>query len=376
MSDASKPLVLYVVSQLGQGGAEQQLYYVLKYLKPNAKVLSLAPGGYWAQPIRELGYEVIELARAGSFDLNRLQAVTRWIRTLRPDILHLFMDGVPGAYGRLGAWLTRHPRLIVGMRNHPARDPGWYTWMRRLWLDRPAAIIVSNARQCQEYLIEQDKLPAHKARFIPNGLELDRFLPDSSADRKSFLPADWQDKVIVGTIGALANRKSPETFVQVAACILKECEHVRFIHAGDGPLKGMVENLSQELGISDSILFLGSRSDAPDILRAMDIFLLTSRNEGMPNVVMEAMATALPCVVTDIGDCKDLVRDGEVGYVAPVGNVTRLAEHVRTLIENESLRRKMGQKAQQIIQDYDVHKMAEQYHLLYEVVLSSVVAVN
>jgi glycosyltransferase involved in cell wall biosynthesis len=235
---------------------------------------------------------------------------------------------------------------------------------------------VANARQCQEYLIEQDKLPPHKVRFISNGLELDRFSPGTSPDRKSFLPANWQDKLIVGTIGALADRKSPETFVQVAARILKDYEHVRFIHAGDGPLKGMVEHLSQELAIRESILFLGPRRDAPDVLRAMDIFLLTSRNEGMPNVVMEAMATALPCVVTDIGDCKDLVLDGETGYVVPVGDVIRLSERVRDLIENESIRHAMGQQGHQIIQAYDVHKMAEQYRLLYDEVLAPAAAVT
>ncbi len=365
MSDSAQPFVLYVVSQLGQGGAEQQLYYVLKYLKPNAIVLSLAPDGYWTKPIRELGYDVIELDRAGSFDFKRLWAVSHLMRNLRPDIVHLFLDGVPGAYARLGAWITRHPRLIIGMRNHPSRDPTWYTLMRRFWLDSTAALVVANARQCQKYLVEQDGLPPHKVKFIPNGIELGRFSPDYSAERKSILPAEWQDKVIVGSIGALADRKSPETFMKVAARVINQCDRVRFIHAGDGPLKPVVESLRQELGIKEALHFLGSRRDTPEVFRAMDVFLLTSRYEGMPNVIMEAMASALPCVVTDIGDCKELVHDGATGYVAPVGDVELLADRVLRLVHDEPLRRALGRRGYEQIQDYDVHKMVDQYKDIY-----------
>ena len=369
MSISDHPKILYIVSQLGQGGAEQQLYYLLKYLQPNATILSLAPGGYWLRPFQDLGYTVIELQRAGSFDPSRLRSVMRVIREQKPDIVHLWMDGVPGAYGRLSTILRRYRPTIVGIRNHPTRDPAWYSWLTRTLLNRYVQMFTSNAVSSQEYLVNHDRVPRHKSRYIPNGIELDRFAPPTSPDARGLLPEDWRQHIIVGTVGALAERKSPDIFVRVARRVVDQNPDICFVHAGDGHLREGVKALSSELGLDSNILFLGSRTDVPDVLRSFDIFLMTSSNEGTPNAAMEAMATALPCIVTDIGDCKDLVLHGQTGYVAPVGDVERLAEHVLSLAADSQHRQQMGQAGYRCIQAYDVLKMANQYQDLYQELL-------
>ena len=370
MSDVENPRIVYIVSQLGQGGAEQQLYYLLKYLRPNADLISLAEGGYWLQPIRDLGYRVIELKRQRSFDLSRLRAVQQYIQTEQPDIVHLFMDGEPGAYGRIATLLTRHPHVVVGIRNHPARDTGWYTTLRRYALNRHISMTVSNAMSSHRYMIEQEGILPERARFIPNGLELERFSPTQAAERKTLLPEDWRDKVIVGTVGALAERKWPEQFVEVARRVLDQTGSVRFVHAGDGDLREKVQQLSRDLGVDQYMRFLGARRDVPAVLQAFDIFLMTSRNEGTPNAAMEAMATGLPCVLTDIGDCRELIVEGETGFIAPVGDADQLARYVLQLAADPALRQRMGQAGYARIQDYDVHKMAAQYRDLYREILT------
>jgi glycosyltransferase involved in cell wall biosynthesis len=360
---------LYVVSQLGQGGAEQQLYYVLKYLKPNATIVSLAPGGHWLKPYRELGYTVIELQRSGSFDLSRLTGVKRAIREQQPDIVHLWMDGVPGAYGRLATLLRRRP-TIVGIRSHPVRDPGWYSRLTRLWLNRHVTVFVSNAVSSQQYLVQHNHVPAAKSRFIPNGIELNRFAPRTADSKPDLLPEDWRDKIIVGTVGALARRKSPEVYVRVARKVIDQNPNVRFLHAGDGPLRESVENLVHELGLEPYIRFMGSQSDIPNVLRTLDILLMTSSNEGTPNAVMEAMATALPCVVTDIGDCKTLVMENQAGFVAPIDDIQCLVDYTLRLVRDKSLRQSMGRAGYEHIQSYAVQKMAQQYGDLYREVMT------
>ncbi|MBZ0292920.1 MAG: glycosyltransferase [Anaerolineae bacterium] len=365
------PRILYIVNTLDQGGAEHQLYYLLKYLRPDGEVLSLAPGGYWGPPMRELGYQVTELPRAGSFDVHRLRAVINHIRQQRPDIVHIFMDGVPGAYGRMATLLTGHRHTLIGVRNHPARDPRWYTLAKRYFLSAHIPYVVSNALSSQRYMIEQEGLPAAKARYIPNGLELDHFAPSSAPARKDILPTEWRDKVIIGTVGALAARKSPEVFVRVARRLLDQTDDVRFVHAGDGNLRESTHALAQALGVADRICFLGSRSDVPAVLQALDIFLMTSSNEGTPNAAMEAMATGLPCVLTDIGDCRDLMGEGELGYVAPVSDVEALANHALRLVQDANLRQRMGEAAHAAVQAYDVQKMADQYGDLYAEMLGA-----
>lgn len=370
MRESNHPKILYIVSQLGQGGAEQQLYYLLKYLKPHATVLSLAPGGYWLKPFQELGYRVIEVPRSGSYDPSRLVKVMQTVRAEKPDIVHLWMDGIPGAYGRLGTLLLRYRPTIVGIRNHPARDPGWYGRVRRLLLNRHISLFNGNAVSSLDYLVEREGIPQTRTRYIPNGIELHRFAPRQDDEAKKLLPEGWREKVIVGTVGALAARKSPEVFVRLVRRVVDENPDIRFIHAGDGPLRDSTHQLSRELKLDDHLLFLGSRSDVPDVLRAMDIFIMTSSNEGTPNAAMEAMATALPCVVTDTGDCKELVLEGQTGFVAPVGDVDCLAGHILRLAGDAALRQRLGQAGYARVQAYDVHPMAEQYQAMYREVLS------
>jgi glycosyltransferase involved in cell wall biosynthesis len=302
--------------------------------------------------------------------VKRLRAVVQIIQEECPDIVHLFMDGVPGAYGRLATLITRHPRVIVGIRNHPIRDPAWYAQLTRLLLNRHITLFISNAVASQEYLVEHQGVLRHKSRYIPNGIELRRFQPDHSNTYKKQLFEDWSDKIIVGTVGALAVRKSPDVFVQVARRVIDQCPDVRFIHAGDGPLRERIHNLSHEMGLDSHLHFLGSRADVPDVLRAMDIFILTSSNEGTPNAAMEAMATDLPCIATDTGDCKVLIVEGKTGLIAPVGDVEQLAGHVLRLIGDATLRRSMGQSGYERIQDYSVHKMAQRYQDIYQEVLA------
>jgi glycosyltransferase involved in cell wall biosynthesis len=367
----ASPRILYILNTLDQGGAEHQLYYLLRCLRPSGLVISLAPGGYWGPPMRELGYTVIELERSGSFDLNRLRALYGLIRQEQPDILHIFMDGVPGAYGRMAALLARHPRAIVGIRNHPQRDPGWYTFLRCYLLNRHIRFVVSNALSSQRYLIEQERLPPVKVRYIPNGLELARFSPAHSPNRKDLLPPEWRDKVIVGTVGALAARKSPDVLVRVARRVLDQTDNVRFVHAGDGNLREATHALARELGMDEHILFLGSRDDVPRVLQALDVFVMTSSNEGTPNAAMEAMACGLPCVLTDTGDCKDLVAEGETGFVASVGDVEALAGYILRLAGDAPLRRRLGDAGHTRVQAYDVHTMAQQYAALYDELMRS-----
>jgi len=364
------PKILYIIGQLRQGGAEQQLYYLIKYLKPRAQVVSLSEGGYWADPLRDLGIEVIELQRRGSWDLSRLTALVQILRTYRPEIVHIFLDNVPGLYGRLAALLTRHPCVIAGERAETAvQQPYWYQALKRL-LNAGVAAVVCNSEANARYLVNSRMVRPQKLFCIPNGLELHRFV-----NRPAWVPEILSGpgrggRWVVGTVGSLTPVKAPEVLVRVAAQVLARCPEARFVHIGEGPLKDKVKALSRELGIQDSLLFLERRQDIPRLLAAMDVFVLTSRSEGMPNAVMEAMATGLPCVVTDAGGCRELVRDGETGFVVPVGDEEGLAERILRLLRDEAMRRRMGLKGRERVQGFDVHRMAEEYKQLYQKVLN------
>ena len=133
-----------------------------------------------------------------------------------------------------------------------------------------------------------------------------------------------------------------------------------------------METLSEELGLGPSFIFLGQRHDVPQLLLGMDVFVLTSHTEGLPNALMEAMAAGLPCVVTDAGGCREVVADEETGFVVPIDDEERLAERILLLLRDEELRGRMGNRGRARMLGFDVRKMAQRYDLLYHQVLAGV----
>jgi glycosyltransferase involved in cell wall biosynthesis len=368
-STISDPRILYIIGQLGRGGAEQQFYYLLKYLRPNARVISLSSGGYWADPIRKLGLEVIELKRRGRGDLRRFLRIVQEIRQYQPDIIHIFLDGMYGLYGRLAAILTRHNGVIVGERGTPTFDPHWYIQARKLWLNRHVCYVIANSRSAYDYLVSKMDLPIYKAKFIPNGLEIARIVKESSEGANP-LPIEWQDKPIVITVGGLSSPKAPDLFVRVARKVSSQNPHVRFVIVGDGELRASVETLRHEFGLQDMLLLAGHQYNVPRWLSASSIFLMTSRFEGTPNALMEAMSVGLPCVVTDVGGCRELVKDGETGYVVPSGDENSLVDRLSRLLHNAGLRQSMAAKGQAQIDLYSVNNMVSQYKEIYRSVVT------
>jgi glycosyltransferase involved in cell wall biosynthesis len=364
----TNPRILYVIGQLRRGGAEQQLYYLLKYLRPQALVVSLSQGGYWADPIRELGIEVIELPRRGSWDFSRLLALVKISRRYSPDIIHIFLDNVPGLYGRMAALLTGNFRVVAGERAEAAvQQPYWYRRFKRL-LNLWVAAVVCNSDANYQYFLRARIANRRKLSCIPNGLELEQFSDKTSCTLET--PLGSVGRKVVGTVGSLMTEKSPGVFVRVAARVLAGYPDALFVHVGDGPLRKATEALSHQLGLGPSCLFLGQRSDVPRLLMKMDVFVLTSNTEGLPNALMEAMAAGLPCVVTDAGGCRELVIDEETGFVVPIDDEERLAERILRLLRDEKLRGRMGVRGREQMAGFDVWKMAQRYELLYQSVLT------
>ncbi len=354
--------ILYILSTLNRGGAEQQLYYLLKYAqpRPEATVVSLGGSGYWEQPMTELGVRVIPLKRRSKSDFSRLFELTRIIRAGSYDIVHLFIDNVSGIYAHLAAFASGHPRFITGERADIYSQPYWYRAFKRI-ANRRVRRVLCNSNLAAQNLLKEGLVKRDQVDTIPNGIELERFA----------LPAarDSADRITVSMIGSLSPVKNPELFVRAAAKVIETQPAVRFIHAGGGALLNDMRQLAHELEIADSLTFFGLREDVTPILAQTDVFVLSSHSEGMPNAVMEAMAAGLPCVTTDVGDCRELIADGDNGFIVPIGDVDQMAAAILKLTGDAALRQRMGQNGCQRIQAYAVSRMAQRYQAIYAEVL-------
>jgi glycosyltransferase involved in cell wall biosynthesis len=364
--------VAYVIGELGKGGAEYQLYELLRGLdggRFGAEVFALATGGYWAAPIRELGVPVHELAAAGSVDVGRLRRLRAALRAFDPHVLHTVLWS-GNSYGRLAAIGLRVPVVITAERNVIAR-PAWQVAIER-FLDRWTDLYLVNSRAIAAGLVRRERLPATKMRVVYNGIDLARVPPfalDRAVARRSagFDPG----RRLVAQVGRLEPQKDYPTFLAAAARVVAELADVDVVVVGEGGQRAELEALASRLGMAGRLRFLGLRHDVLALLGGVDVLALTSLYEGLPNAVIEAMATGAVAVATDVGGCHELIASNETGILVPPGDVDAGAGAMLQVLRSPELSRRLAAAARRRVEsDLSVEAMIGQTMAVYEACLS------
>jgi glycosyltransferase involved in cell wall biosynthesis len=352
--------VAYVIGELGKGGAEYQLHELLRLLDRTRfapRLFALASGGYWAEPIRRLGIEVEELPRGGSADLARLLRLRRALGAFAPDVLHTIMWS-GNVYGRVAALGLRIPVVIAAERN-VIRRPGWQVALER-GLDRMTDGYLVNSAAIAAELDERGSIPRRKIRVIPNGIDLTR-LPAFTLDRRPARQAAGFDpeRRLVAQVGRLTEQKDYPTFLRAAAEVATRRPDVDFLVIGEGELRADLERLAGQLGLGARLRFLGLRNDVPQLLAGVDVLALTSRWEGLPNVVLEAMATGAVAVATDVGGCREVIVADETGVLIEPGRPELAAAALGRVLDDQERARAMAARARQRVEaEFSVESMA------------------
>jgi starch synthase (maltosyl-transferring) len=325
--------IAYVIGELGRGGAEQQLYELVRRLdrrRFHPAVFALAAGGYWAEPLRAQDVAVVELPSRRSAELGRLRALRAALAAFAPHVLHTVLWS-GNVYGRLAAIGLGIPIAIAAERN-VIRRPAWQVLLERA-LDVVTDRYLVNATSIVDELAGHGGLPRAKMTVIPNGIDLARvppFAPDRRAARTAlgFAP----ERPLVAQVGRLEAQKDYPTFLDAAARIAAARPDVDFLVVGEGGLRGALVARAAALGIGGRVRFTGLRHDVPALLGAVDVLVLASRFEGMPNAVIEAMATGAVVVATDVGGVRELVLPGETGAIVAPGDGGAIARETLALL--------------------------------------------
>jgi glycosyltransferase involved in cell wall biosynthesis len=191
-------------------------------------------------------------------------------------------------------------------------------------------------------------VPERKIRFLPNGINVE--WADRPRDRRAARSEIGvpDDSVVVLFLARLVDSKRPEAFVEAARIVLDRTKRPAvFVIAGNGPSRGACERLAGSLGLGESMRFTGpiEHSKVPALMSASDVFVSTSRLTNVAIPTCEAMVCGLPVVGFDVGTTRDIVADGETGFVVPDGDVAALAEAIARLVEEEPLRLRLGEEA-------------------------------
>lgn len=338
----------YVIGQLSQGGAERQLYELVRRLDPRrfqccvyALSERVTPYG---DMIRAAGAELRVLKHKGHFDMARLVKLAHLLRKDRVDILHSFLF-LGNGYAWPAKLLAGTPHLVTSARN--CKEVGLLRgWINRLAFQTSDAIIC-NGEAVQSFILRHYGAPMGRTAVIYNGLDLDRFAPFTRGGK---VAGQRQDGRLVITVGRLVPQKDLDLFLEAARLVANRKAGIRFLIVGDGPCREPLERYASRIGLDGKVSFLGERADVPQLLQAADVFWLTSAWEGLPNVLLEAMACGKPIVTRDVGACREAVGHGVNGYLVPTRDSERFAEHTLALLANPARASEMGEAARKMVE--------------------------
>lgn len=348
--------VAFVIPTMGLGGAQRQLLTVLKHLDRtqwDPELLMLDERDKFFEPeVRELGVPITYLndRRRGYWMLPVTWRLFRHLRTRPCHVLHGWLHQA-AAWGAIAGTLAGIPTIVGSLRSErPTRVPWFFSrWQRGLdILTAPLqTCLIANSDAVRREHRRWAFVPDRKFQTIYNGIDVNG-APAVDGVQRARLRADLRlppEAPCIGTVGRLSPEKDHATFLRAARLILAGKPEARFLIVGSGPLRAAVESEVARLGLGDRVLLLGDRKDVHALLGLMDVFVLTSTTEGLPNTLLEAAVAGTPAVTTAAGGAVEVVVDGETGFVVPCGDADAVARRVLDILNDHVLRKRLVETA-------------------------------
>ncbi len=371
-----RPLRLaLVLDQADVGGVEQLMLETFRAFDPavvEPSLVCLRVPGSLAAEYRAAGVPVEVLERSGRSDLRTLPRLVRVLRRGAVDaVLVPHHHRASLLLGRLAARLARVPVTLVAAHDMDLTAVGGRVlprWAVATLRETDALVLLAPSQG--EYLHREEgvgRRPWNRTRevVIPNGVRVGA-LPDEAARAAARSLLGLPTGVfVVGIVARLTAQKAHHVLLEAFAALRRSQPEARLVVVGGGRREHELRQLAEDLGIAEGVHFTGVRRDVAALLPAFDVSCLSSVHEGVPVAVIEAMAAGIPVVTTDCGALRDVVVDGEHGYLVPVGDAEALADRLARLAEDPLLRRRLGEAARQRVEArYRLDRTARGYESL------------
>lgn len=361
--------LLQLISSSGLYGAETMLINLAASLERagHRSIVGVfhnshSPNIEIADEARSHGLSVEMIPCRGQVDGQAVRAIRQCIAAQDIDLVHTH-GYKADVYGWLAARRLGKP-LVATCHNWPHLTPlsRFYAVLDRLVL-RQFHSVAAVSDAVADVLRRSGVRPDRIVR-IDNGADLCKFAAASpTLSREISKPA----KAIVGAVGRLSPEKGFDHLLRAAQRVLTFFPETLFVLVGEGYQRERLEELARELGIADQVIFVGQRTDMPGIYASLDIFVLSSLNEGMPMVILEALGAGRPVVATRVGAIPRLIPEESIGLLVPPGDAAELGRAITHLLADPELRRRMGQNGQAWVrQHFSSEAMAASYLNLYE----------
>ena len=356
--------ILHVDTELSWRGGQQQAFYLYQGLlrKGVATRFVAPPSSQMSKRLKEKNLPVHNLAFWGEWDFFHGIALALLARKEGYNILHLH-SGHALSWG-LWAKLFKPSLRIIAVRrvDFSIRKNFFSRWKYSTSLVDKIVAISDNIRQ----VLVQDQIPEDKITLIHSGIDLTKF-----ADLK--VPEDfrqkWQipsDAILIGTIAAFAGHKDYPTFLKAASLVIKQHPNACFMAVGEGKLLPDMRELTKTLGIENRMIFTGFQHQVGIFLKSFDIFVISSKKEGLGTTVLDAQATGLPVIGTAAGGIPEMIENETNGLLVEPQDPEKLASAISRLIEEPELRTTLGQKGIETVRKFSIERTVEKNLALYE----------
>ena len=295
-------------------------------------------GAPLAARARAAGLEVLEIAWRGAWDVLAARRVRELVRKRRPEIVHAHTAHAVTTMGLATAGLgAARPRRVAARRVdfRPSR-PGM---LGMRWM---ADAVIAVSRGVARVLLERGLDPSHVA-VVESGIDLAAATRDARPDEARSSLGLGPDARVIGNVAQLVDHKDHLTLIRAARTVCDRVESARFVIAGSGPLRSRLAGEIARLGLEGRVLLAGHRDDLASLLGMFQLFVMSSKLEGLGSSILDAMAAGLPVVATRTGGIPEAVSEGETGLLVDPGRPDELARAILRLLDDPGLARRLGQ---------------------------------
>jgi glycosyltransferase involved in cell wall biosynthesis len=330
--------IVYVIDDLGHGGAQRQLYLTARALAGEARVTVVSLSGTvepYARRLRELGTAVVVIPRRGHLEAARVRALVAAVAAADATVVHGFLDA-SNAYAFLAARARRIPAAL-SLRSDRLRVTGPRAAVLRWMLRRSDAVTV-NSEAGRDHLLHAVGVDAARVHLVGNIVET------------ATAPAGPTGAVI-GCVGRLVDVKRFETVIEALPAVRESIPEARLVIVGDGPCRARLEATAARLGVTPLVTFTGATEDAVTRIAGFGCLVVASEHEGLTNAALEALSLGVPVVAVPAGDLPRVVRDGATGLIAADGSPAAIAAAVTTVLRSPSLRETAAREGPALVRE-------------------------